>query len=206
MGRGWPLIRSSTIGFTEQPASASRRSKDMAENMFEPRRAETSVIRGELAIAATIDSAVAEVGGIVLHNRRMPAGAGDIDHIAIVPSGIYVIDTKGVTGRVVVRSRWRQPPLLFIAGRDRTVYLDRLDRQVHAVRDALAGTRHASSSVIGALCFTHADLPLLRTLEMRGHLLLYRKALADRLTAAGPLSHDHRVELAASLDKALLPA
>jgi hypothetical protein len=38
------------------------------------------------------------------------------------------------------------------------------------------------------LCFTVADLPLLGTLQVRGHLLLHRKPLVRRLRAEGPLA------------------
>jgi hypothetical protein len=133
--------------------------------------------QGEIAVAAAVADAVEKVGGHVLHNRRMPGGRGDIDHIAIVPSGIYVTDAKAVTGKVEVRSRWFKPPLLFIGGRDRTKYLDGLDRQIQTVREIVDPLGPQPVPVRGALCFTKADLPLLRTVEMRGHLLLYREAL-----------------------------
>ena len=115
----------------------------------------------------------------------MPGGRGDIDHIAIVPSGVYVIDAKAVRGKIEIRHRWFQPQLLFIAGRDRTKYLDGLDRQTQAVREAIEASGHAPVPVQGALCYTHADLPLRRTAEMRGNLLIYRRALTKRLTAPG---------------------
>jgi nuclease-like protein len=118
--------------------------------------------QGEIDVAASIEQAVAKVAGVALHNRRLPGGRGDIDHIAIVPSGIYVIDTKAVTGKVEIRSRWFKPPRLFIGGRDRTKYLDGLDRQVTAVRNALQSTEYGSAPVQAVLCFTQADLPLLR--------------------------------------------
>jgi hypothetical protein len=162
--------------------------------------------QGEIDGAASIEKAVAKVGGIVLHNRRIPNGRGDIDHIAIVPSGIYVIDTKAVTGKVEIRSRWFKPPLLFIDGHDRTRYLNGLDRQINAVRDAPQTTEYGPAPVQAVLCFTQADLPLLRTVEMRGHLLLYRKALAKRLTASGPLQSEHRAALGAGLTAAMRPA
>jgi hypothetical protein len=161
---------------------------------------------GEIEVAAAVAQAVEKVDGVVLHNRRMPGGHGDIDHIAFVPSGIYVIDAKAVTGKVETRSRWFKPPLLFIAGRDRTRYLDGLDRQIQVVREIIGPISQEPVSVHGALCFTKADLPLLRTVEMRGHLLLYRKALAKRLMAPGPLTADRCGELAASLSAALRPA
>lgn len=60
--------------------------------------------------------------------------------------------------------------------------------------------------VVGVLCFTKADLPLLSTLKMRSHLVLYRKALAKRINAPGPMTSAQIGELAATLAKALPPA
>lgn len=158
---------------------------------------------GEKKVAVAIASAIEMVDGIVLHNRRLPGGCADIDHIAVVPSGVYVIDAKAVTGKVEVRSRWVKPPLLFIAGRDRTRYLESLDRQVQAVREII---EHQAVPLCGALCFTKAGLPLLRTVEMRGHLLLKPKALAKHLVASGPLTPGRCRVLAASLSASLRPA
>jgi hypothetical protein len=152
--------------------------------------------QGERAVGAMIEDAVENVGGFVLHNRRMPSGGGDIDHVAIVPSGVYVVDTKAVTGKVEIRRPWLKPDQLFIAGRDRTTYLDGLDRQTQVVRGAIDRMGCRRLTVQGALCFTHADLPLLPTQEIRGHLLLYRKALTKKLTADGPVDGDALAALA----------
>lgn len=162
--------------------------------------------QGEIAVAATIENAVEKVDGFVLHNRRMPSGRGDIDHIAITVSGVYVVDAKAATGRVEVRRRWSKPPQLFIGGRDRTKYLDGLDRQIQTVHDTLQACDLGSVPIQAALCFTRADLPLLRTVEVRGHLLVYPKALAKRLTTSGPLTHEQCASAAATLAAALRPA
>jgi hypothetical protein len=55
----------------------------------------------------------------------------------------------------------------------------------------------------GVLCFTRADLRLLGTLQIRGHLLLYRKALAQRLNADGALDADTIDRIARDLATAL---
>lgn len=74
------------------------------------------------------------------------------------------------------------------------------------MRGALASRSGDGPPVIGVLCFTNADLPLPGPVEMRGHLPLYPKTLTKRLTAAGPLHHADRAELAATLERALAPA
>jgi hypothetical protein len=83
---------------------------------------------------------------------------------------------------------------------------DGLDRQVAAVQRALRATRHADVPVRGVLCFTTADLPLLGTLEMRRHLLLYRKAVVKRLNAQGALAPAVIGDLARDLAAALRAA
>jgi len=136
----------------------------------------------------------------------MPGGRGNIDHLAIAPTGVFVIDAKNIKGKVRVAKPLFGATKLRVAGRNRTKLIDGLDRQVSAVRDALAANGHADVPVQGVLCFTIADLPLLGTLKMRGHLLLYRKGLARRLNASGPLQSPAIEALAHSLTAALPPA
>lgn len=58
----------------------------------------------------------------------------------------------------------------------------------------------------GALCFTRADLPLLRTQEFRGHLLVYRRGLAKRLNRPGALDRTLIDAVARQLAVTLPPA
>lgn len=142
---------------------------------------------GEVAVGESLEKRTAEGPAVILHDRRMPLGRGNIDHIAVAPTGVYVIDAKAHSGTVRVDRPLFGAARLRIAGRDKTLLLDGLDRQVAAVRAALDGSDYASVGVQGVLCFTNAELPMLRTLTMRGHLLLYRKSVAKRLSAAGNL-------------------
>jgi hypothetical protein len=131
-------------------------------------------------------------GVVILHDRRMPRSRANIDHLALAPSGIYVIDTKRYRGKVeIVRKRGKQH--LLIAGRDRTQLIDGLDKQVAAVRASIAGTA-PDVPIHGCLCFiapaglaTDSGLPVLRTLKVRGYPLYYPRRLAKRLKQAGPL-------------------
>lgn len=161
---------------------------------------------GERAVAASLERRLAESPAVVLHNRRMPKGKGDIDHIVVAPSGVYVIDTKNWQGKVQLVTPWFGSPKLLIDGRDRTNLIDGLERQIAVVRGALDQDGHGGVPIQGALCFTRADLPLLRTQKLRGHLLLYRKALAKRVLADGPLAPAEIQRLARMLSEALPPA
>src|ERR1700683_2431630 len=57
---------------------------------------------GEKAVATYLEKHTASGPAIILHNRRMPGGRGDIDHLAIAPAGVFVIDAKNVKGKVRV--------------------------------------------------------------------------------------------------------
>lgn len=141
----------------------------------------------------------------LLHDRRMPTGRGNIDHIAIAPSGVWVIDTKRYKGRVQVQKPWFGEPKLTVAGRDRTKLIDGLERQVAAVTTAIAD-QSGTVPVQGALCFVDAELPLLSTPSIRGYELLGRRGLARRLNQPGPLPEFLRGEVGGRLERALRPA
>jgi Nuclease-related domain len=161
---------------------------------------------GEQAVAASLEQRTADGPAIILNDRRMPGGRGNIDHLAIAPTGVFVIDAKNIKGKVRVDKPLFGATKLRIAGRNRTKLIDGLDRQVSVVRDALTASGHADVPVQGVLCFTMADLPLFGTLKMRGHLLHHRRALAKRLNASGPLQPPAIKALAHVLATALLPA
>jgi hypothetical protein len=141
---------------------------------------------GEMAVAAALERDV-PWPAIALHDRRMPGGYGNIDHLVVAPAGVFVIDAKGLRGKVKVETPLLGPPRLSIAGRDRTKLLDGLDRQVEAVGEALRAAGRPGVPVQGVLCFTIAALPMFGTLRLRGHLLLHRRPLVKRLCAQGPL-------------------
>jgi len=160
---------------------------------------------GEREVAATLERRTAKGSAVILHDRRMPGGYGNIDHLAIAPTGVFVIDAKNIKGKVRVANPPFGPPRLMIAGRNRTKLIDGLDRQVSVVREAVATCGH-EVPVRGALCFTTAELPLFGTLSMHEHLLVHRKALAKRLDTNGPLPPVAIDELARDLARALPPA
>jgi Nuclease-related domain len=161
---------------------------------------------GEQRIGAYLEKATANGPTTLLHNRRMPGGHGDIDHIGIAPTGIYVIDTKDHRGKIKIARPLLGKSKLLINGRDHTQFLDGLDRQIAAVRTALAHAQRADIPIQGAVCFTKADLPFLHTQKLRSHLLIYSRALARRLNRSGPIAPATLDELARNLASSLPPA
>jgi hypothetical protein len=142
---------------------------------------------------------------IVLHDRRLPGRRTNLDHIAVAPSGVYVIDAKRYRGKIEVRKPLRGEQRLLIAGRDKTKLVEGLLRQRQAVQAALAETVPAVP-VHACLCFLNpsaqaggTDLPLLRTLSINDIPLLIPRRLSKRLNAQGPLSPESRRDIAGKL-------
>lgn len=146
-------------------------------------------------------------GAIVLHDRRLPGTPANIDHLAVAPSGVHVVDAKRYKGKVEVRKPFFGEAKLVIQGRDQTKLIRGLDRQVEAVRAAI-GAGAPAVDVHGCLCFVggQADKPLLRKLSIDGYPLLYPRQLAKLLNRPGGLGADEIRGLAEALAAALPPA
>jgi hypothetical protein len=147
---------------------------------------------GTQAVAASVQKRTAKGSAVLLYNRRMPGGRGDIDLIGIAPRGVFVADVENDKGKAHV-----------VNGQDPTTFGDGLDRQVAAVRAALGRSGFNEVPVQGVVCVAKADRPLIGTSRMRGHLLLYPRGLARRMNADGPLSPAMIAEVAGRLAAAL---
>ncbi|MCW3003194.1 MAG: hypothetical protein JWQ20_2492 [Conexibacter sp.] len=118
--------------------------------------------QGEVAVADSLERRLGEGPPALLYNRRMPGGHGDIDVIAVAPTGVYVIDAKHWKGKLKIARPLFGAERLPINGRDRTKLIDGLDRQVEAVQQVLRDVA-PQVPVHGVLCFTEIDMPILRT-------------------------------------------
>ena len=142
----------------------------------------------------------------VLHDRRIPGTRANIDHIAITPTGVYIIDPKRYSGRPTLKVegglfRPRTEKLL-VGGRDRTKLVDGVLKQVDLVRTIVGD----AVPVTGILCFIDADWPLIGgTFTTRGVEVVWPKKLYPRLTALAPSQFDVSA-LHRSLAEALPPA
>jgi hypothetical protein len=124
----------------------------------------------------------------------MPRSRANIDHIAIAPSGVLVIDAKRYKGKIEVRKPLFGEEKLVVSGRDKTKLVEGLRRQVDAVRAGLALIEQ-DVPVGGCLCFVNPDgqaggsgIPLLRTLTVDDFPLYYPRRLSKRLNRHGPVS------------------
>jgi len=126
----------------------------------------------------------------VLHDRRIPGTRANIDHIAITPTGIYVIDAKRYVARrptLQIEGGILTPKVekLLVGGRDQTKLVDGVLEQVDLVRSIVGG----NVPVTGVLCFIDSDWPLLGgAFTTRAVEVLWPRKLYPRLIARGPHS------------------
>lgn len=144
---------------------------------------------------------------IVLHDRRVPRTRGNIDHLAIAPSGVWIIDAKRYQGRVEKRDvgGWFSTDLrLYVGGRDRTKLVGGLRWQIDAVVGALAGEMLPTHA---ALTFVGAEWPLFfaKPLVLSDVWITWPKKLAELIGGPGPLTSPE-VERVARRLAASLPA
>lgn len=144
---------------------------------------------------------------LVLHDRRVPKSRANIDHLAIAPTGLFVIDAKKYQGRphLTVEGGVLRPRVekLMVGSRDRTTLVDGVLKQVQVVQDIVG----PAIPVRGVLCFVDADWPLIGgSLSTRGVDAVRPKKLYQRLAESGPLSRATLNEVHRVLAGALPPA
>ncbi len=144
----------------------------------------------------------------LLDDREVPRTRGNIDHIAIAATGVYVIDTKAYSGTVKLEARgfgpWRRERLL-VKGRDQTSLTENMDWQVEAVVAALE-SQTPIVPVRPVLCFVGSEWePFSKSFTVNGVLVTAHRPLRRRLMKPGPIPIARR----AALERALgmrLPA
>lgn len=154
---------------------------------------------GEERLAARLDSLVAS-GVLLLHDRRIPRSSANIDHIAVAPTGVWVIDAKRYRGRPhlrveggVLRPRVEK---LLVGSRDCSKLLTGVQKQVAAVRDALERGGFEHAPVNGMLCFVEADWPLIGgAFRIDGIEVLWPKKAVERISPPGPIPADRIIAI-----------
>lgn len=148
----------------------------------------------------------------VLDSRRIPGSWGDIDHLVVARSGVYVVDAKNWKGRVGQRTEGTGPnqkQQLTVGGRRRPKAVPGVLAQADEVRRVLDRfPENAGVPIMPVLCFVGADnwglLPAWFTLD--GVRVTWPAALVTRLRIEGPLSSQRRSHLARLLGHLLPPA
>lgn len=132
-----------------------------------------------------------------LHDRQVPGTKANIDHVALGPAAVYVIDAKRYTGRVE-----RRGDHLYVNGWKRTHLVEGVRRQVATVRQALA---EHDVPVRGVLCFVGAEWPPLapRLLPFADVVAMCPTRLSTLVAEPGPMTVARTMELARRLAVAL---
>jgi hypothetical protein len=167
---------------------------------------------GEAKVASRLTKLLAGSGVQLLHDRRLTGhGHANIDHLAVGPGGVTVIDAKAVRGEVRVETVGglfsQGSRLLRVAGRDRTRLVRGVQTQAEVIRELLAGRGLHAIDVRSALCFANADgLPWLRRLELDGVMLDGPKRVAKLARRPGSLGEADVQDVLYALAKVLSPA
>lgn len=161
---------------------------------------------GEERLGQGLDSRVSDSVQL-LHDRRIPGTRANIDHLAVTPSGVLVIDAKRYVGKrpaLVVEGGLLRPRVekLTVGSRDQTKLVEGVLKQVQLVANIVGD----AFPVRGILCFIEADWPLIGgAFTVRGVDVLWPKKLYSCLATGGP-SSGRVPEVHARLAKALPPA
>jgi hypothetical protein len=146
---------------------------------------------GERLVAARLDS-LSEVSVVALHDRRIPGTRANIDHIAITPWGVWVIDTKRYLAKrpkLVVSGGILRPRKedLKVGAHLASKLVEGVAWQIERVRSSL----DADVPVRGALCFVDADWPLIGgDFTVRGIRVCWPGRLAKVLLQTEPPTLD----------------
>jgi Nuclease-related domain len=158
--------------------------------------------RGERRTAVRLEKHLADHPVKLLHDRRIPAhGKVNLDHLAVGPGGVTVIDSKAHRGEVRVERVGGlftdRHSILKIGGRDHTKLIDGVERQVKLVAAALMRAGFGDLELRGALCFPDSDGLPLRQLSIREIVIDGPKPIAKLARRPGPLSAAQVDQLAA---------
>ncbi len=142
-----------------------------------------------------------EGGFIVRHDRRVPGYGGNVDHIAIGPTGVWVIETKSYRGGVEVYG-----DRLEVNGQPRDKIVDQVYKQAIALQIALGDRLSALGvTVTPVLCLHRAKLGWAEK-GVRGVRIVDGRGLA-KLVRMGEsrLSEESVQQLAAEVDRLFRP-
>jgi hypothetical protein len=111
--------------------------------------------------------ALATVEGVrVLHDRRVPATRGNIDHIVVAPAGLFVVDAKRYKGLIRIRDvggLFKRDDRLYVGSRDCSKLAANMGWQVEAVERALRTVPvDPMPPIIPVLCFVDGEWPWFR--------------------------------------------
>jgi hypothetical protein len=161
---------------------------------------------GERRLTNLLTKAVGE-RAVLLHGRKVPGTRGNIDHLAIAASGVWIIDAESYSGQVEQRDvgGWfRTDQRLYVDNRDQTRLVGGFSRLMNAVLEAVGD---AETPVHAALCFVDSQWGFFaKPFRQAGVWVTWPKKLSEMIAAPGSLARDDVVRVADCLDSTLPPA
>ncbi len=156
---------------------------------------------------------IAELAGshqvLTFLKRRMPMGRGIIDLITVSPGGVTVVGALLVRGSTLTIARsgggFAEPRSnrLLADGRDQTFAADVVERQITAVRHALATDGGGVPPVRGALCTQGSiDLPAFASLRLHEIVIDGVHPIAELAGRGGDLTPEHVLRIGRRLERA----
>ena len=181
---GETVIGDIGVQLAEEPPSRTRRAKGAD---------------GKHSLADFLDREVGHAATI-LTDRRVPTRRGNIDHLVVASTGVWVIDVKNYFGRVESRNaggRQTPEPVLFVAHRNQTNLIVGMTERAEAVEWALERIGLAGVPVRRCLCFTRADWGFrAKPFTVDGVWIGWPEALAKALRASPVLERSAVATLA----------
>ena len=156
---------------------------------------------GERRTAEFLDELAAS-GYVVLHDRLIPGTRANVDHVAIGPGGVFVIETKNLRGKLTILGE-----KLFVGERTRTGIVNQTYREAIAVQISLAERLNELRATVRPILCIHRTAQLLLDNEVQGVRVVSGSQLV-RFVRRQPALLDAEVvqELAALADRRLQPA
>jgi hypothetical protein len=145
---------------------------------------------------------LADAGFIVFHDRRVPGYGGNLDHVAIGPTGVWAIETKSWTGKVEIDGNQ-----LMVRGHPRDKAVDQVFREATAVQIALGeALSPLGVTVTPVLCLHRARMPFFAK-AVQGVRIASGKQLVGILrTGDARLTPEQVQALAREAERILKPA
>ena len=151
---------------------------------------------GERRTARHLDG-LAEGGFVILHDRKVPGYGGNLDHVAIGPTGVWAVETKSLAGKVEING-----DSLKIGGRRQDRIIDQVYREASAIQVAMGRSLiEAGVTVVPVICLHRGELPWFNK-TVRGVRLASGRQLVRLLRAGEPrLSAEQVQALADEADR-----
>lgn len=125
----------------------------------------------------------------LLHDRRIPRSGGNIDHIVVGPSGIWVVDAKDYKGKLerIDKGGWFRTDYRFcVGGRDRTKAVLGAHKQAEVVR-SVSGVGEVS--VRSALCLVDGDWGIFqKPFQVDGVWIIWPRKLCELISSENLIS------------------